>query len=282
MSTATSVGINESNTLIVFSFGSYPIRVAGTRREPLFCVADLCVALALGNPAMATANHPEEEKGISLTDTLGGVQQMVCVTEPGLYRLIFRSRKPKAEEFRQWVFREVLPALRQTGAYVIPAPAAGLDEVGRTATFLNLTEQLIRLGSTVTKAGNLALKWLPHLRPGWQLPGLATGGGAAARDLSPAFLDILDGATWDRHDARVTLWDISGGKPWEGTAAELRALIIHATCDRAQSFRELLLHRIPGRLMARLAESFPDRVAYRRTKMARLWIITPPFALHTS
>ena len=44
---------------------------------------------------------------------------MVAVTEPGLYRLIFRSDKPKAEEFRRWVFHEVLPEIRKTGGYQV-------------------------------------------------------------------------------------------------------------------------------------------------------------------
>lgn len=40
------------------------------------------------------------------------------VNEPGLYSLIFRSKLPKAEEFTDWVFEEVLPAIRKTGRYV--------------------------------------------------------------------------------------------------------------------------------------------------------------------
>jgi hypothetical protein len=43
---------------------------------------------------------PERWKGIGLTDTLGGQQHMLTVTEPGLYELIFRSDKPAAQRFR--------------------------------------------------------------------------------------------------------------------------------------------------------------------------------------
>lgn len=39
--------------------------------------------------------------------------------EPGLYKLIFKSEKPEAEEFQDWVTDSVLPTLRQTGGYVI-------------------------------------------------------------------------------------------------------------------------------------------------------------------
>ncbi|KTE76956.1 hypothetical protein ATE59_08650 [Sphingopyxis sp. A083] len=42
-----------------------------------------------------------------------------AVTESGLYKLIMRSDKPEAVEFQNWVTREVLPAIRRTGGYVM-------------------------------------------------------------------------------------------------------------------------------------------------------------------
>jgi prophage antirepressor-like protein len=62
---------------------------------------------------------PEAEKGVYIIHTPGGDQKMLCVNEPGLYRLIFHSRKPEAESFRTWVFNEVLPSIRKTGKYDI-------------------------------------------------------------------------------------------------------------------------------------------------------------------
>lgn len=47
----------------------------------------------------------------------GGARQYVLVNESGLYRLIFTSRKPKAEDFQRWIFHEVLPTLRREGEY---------------------------------------------------------------------------------------------------------------------------------------------------------------------
>lgn len=37
------------------------------------------------------------------------------LTESGLYKLIFKSRKPEAERFTDWVTDEVLPSIRKTG-----------------------------------------------------------------------------------------------------------------------------------------------------------------------
>jgi prophage antirepressor-like protein len=42
------------------------------------------------------------------------------LTESGVYKLVFKSRKPNAEKFTDWVTDEVLPALRKTGTYEMP------------------------------------------------------------------------------------------------------------------------------------------------------------------
>ena len=39
------------------------------------------------------------------------------LTESGVYKLVFKSHKPNAEKFTDWIADEVLPALRQTGHY---------------------------------------------------------------------------------------------------------------------------------------------------------------------
>ncbi|MBY2842483.1 Bro-N domain-containing protein [Clostridioides difficile] len=40
------------------------------------------------------------------------------LTESGVYKLIFKSRKEEAEKFQDWVSDEVLPQIRQHGAYI--------------------------------------------------------------------------------------------------------------------------------------------------------------------
>lgn len=41
------------------------------------------------------------------------------LTESGVYKLVFKSRKPNAEKFTDWVTDEVLPVLRKTGSYEV-------------------------------------------------------------------------------------------------------------------------------------------------------------------
>jgi len=41
----------------------------------------------------------------------------IFINEPALYKMIFRSNKPKAEEFANWVCAEVLPQIRKHGFF---------------------------------------------------------------------------------------------------------------------------------------------------------------------
>jgi hypothetical protein len=61
-----------------------------------------------------------DQKGVVLSDPLptdGGLQKLNFISEPNLYRVIFRSDKPEAVKFQDWVFNEVLPTLRKEGKY---------------------------------------------------------------------------------------------------------------------------------------------------------------------
>jgi len=44
-----------------------------------------------------------------------------------VYRLVMRSNLPAAEAFQDWIAEEVLPAIRQSGSYAIPAPRTELS-----------------------------------------------------------------------------------------------------------------------------------------------------------
>ena len=61
-------------------------------------------------------------------DRGGGVQQLSVINEAALYKLAFRSNKPQADAFVNWVAGEVLPAIRQTGQYRIKGEAECMRE----------------------------------------------------------------------------------------------------------------------------------------------------------
>lgn len=96
------------------------IRTVVKNGEPLFCLTDVCRALELTNPQ--NVKKRLNEKGICTIDTLtnGGVQSLLYINEPNLYKTIFQSRKDSAERFTDWVTYEVLPSIRKTGGYQKP------------------------------------------------------------------------------------------------------------------------------------------------------------------
>lgn len=109
---------------VPFAFGSYQVRViTDAQGIPWFVAADVCNALDLGNSRMAMERLDDDEKSTELIPTPGGIQSLTTVNEPGLYSLIFGSRKPEARAFKRWVTHEVLPAIRRTGSYsTAPTP----------------------------------------------------------------------------------------------------------------------------------------------------------------
>lgn len=111
-----------SNDVRVFNFkGQGDVRVVVDGKE-WFVAKDVCVILGLSGPAATICQRiPDKHKGIIRTYTPGGPQKVTCVDEAGLYRLILRSDKPEAEEFLEWVTAEVLPSIRRTGRYEMPA-----------------------------------------------------------------------------------------------------------------------------------------------------------------
>lgn len=97
-----------------------PVRVLTIDGEPWWVARDVCDILGIRNAADALSSLDDDEKGLANTDTLGGVQQMATINEPGLYSLILRSRKPQARTFKRWITHDVIPSIRRTGAYVAP------------------------------------------------------------------------------------------------------------------------------------------------------------------
>lgn len=99
--------------------GRYPIRAMERDGEAWFYAGDTCAALEIANVSDAVSRLDDDEKGIATTDTPGGKQNVLIVSEPGLYSLIFMSRKPAAKEFKRWITHDVIPAIRKHGAYML-------------------------------------------------------------------------------------------------------------------------------------------------------------------
>lgn len=93
------------------------VRIVIRNGNPWFVAKDVCVCLELTDVSKTISLLDDDEKGTNSIRTPGGEQQMLVVSEPGLYSLILRSRKPEAKAFKRWVTHDILPSIRKTGAY---------------------------------------------------------------------------------------------------------------------------------------------------------------------
>jgi prophage antirepressor-like protein len=93
------------------------IIIKGTIDDPLFRASDVGVILEISNIRMSITDFDDSEKrAVSTTDGTGRLQDITFLTEKGLYKVLFRSRKPIAQKFQNWVC-DVIKEIRVTGIY---------------------------------------------------------------------------------------------------------------------------------------------------------------------
>ncbi|MDR7926435.1 BRO family protein [Acidithiobacillus thiooxidans] len=124
--------------LMPFAYRNHAIRVIRNNEngEPWFVAVDVCKVLELNNPTRALERLDDDEKTqvidpATLNSNQGtGINNLLnVVNEPGLYRLIFTSRKPEANTFKRWIVHDVLPSIRKTGSYALPDKGLSSDKV---------------------------------------------------------------------------------------------------------------------------------------------------------
>jgi prophage antirepressor-like protein len=143
-----------SNDLTIFSFETNEIRaITDEHGEPWFVAVDVCSALGLSNPSEAVSRLEDDERQVidfGRVDSAEGVtnqrlnagQEINIVSEPGVYRLVFTSRKPEAKTFKRWLVHEVLPQIRKTGGYTLK-PMTPAERLRHDAERLRLTADLL-------------------------------------------------------------------------------------------------------------------------------------------
>ncbi|EFH7127914.1 BRO family protein [Escherichia coli] len=112
--------------LVVLRFDGVNVRVVYLNGDPWFVAKDVCEALEISNSRDALkALDVDEKNTVALSYGIRGNPNHSVVSESGFYKLIARSRKAVtpgtfAHRFSNWVFRNVIPGIRKTGAYGIP------------------------------------------------------------------------------------------------------------------------------------------------------------------
>jgi prophage antirepressor-like protein len=97
------------------------VRVTSQDENPLFNANDVCDALGFRDTNDGTKHLDDEEKQVVriTSHSMRGNPNQTIINESGLFSLILKSRKPEAKAFKKWVTRDVLPAIRKDGMYIM-------------------------------------------------------------------------------------------------------------------------------------------------------------------
>jgi prophage antirepressor-like protein len=93
------------------------ITIKGTIENPLFRASDIGEILGFNNIRQTIKDYDNTEKdAVTTSDSTGRKQSITFLTEKGLYKVLFKSRKPIAEKFQDWVCK-VIKEIRLNGVY---------------------------------------------------------------------------------------------------------------------------------------------------------------------
>jgi len=129
------------NRLQIFNFEERGVRVVEIDGEPWFVGKDVCFIFGDTNHLRSLSRLEEEDKQTAqIVDSMGRPQMVIVVNESGIYALLFSMQPQKAnsdgaqyaypieveqriaklKDFRRWITHEVIPSIRQHGAYMTP------------------------------------------------------------------------------------------------------------------------------------------------------------------
>ncbi len=72
-------------------------------------------------------------------------------TEANTYQMLARGDAPQSQQFRDWVFKEVLPSIRKTGSYNVneSTTEAGQQFAGELAALNDAVSGLLKQNATI-------------------------------------------------------------------------------------------------------------------------------------
>lgn len=106
-----------------------------------FSAKDVCNVLEIwwSGRGNTLRSIPETWVMVAYHATIQGDREAIFINEPAVYKLIFRSNKPKAEAFANWVCEEVLPQLRKNGFF---GTIDGRDRLAYSKQIVEITTRL--------------------------------------------------------------------------------------------------------------------------------------------
>ncbi|WP_290691320.1 MULTISPECIES: BRO family protein [unclassified Haematobacter] len=122
---------SNENEIFQFEFKGITLRAVKIAGEPWFVAVDLYSALFGRTTGISARSFLTDDEQMvirklsaynALSDLFSGARyQLALISESGLYKLIMRAKRknPVAREFQDWVTRDVLPAIRKDGGYIM-------------------------------------------------------------------------------------------------------------------------------------------------------------------
>ena len=178
--------MNEISIFENPTFGQ--VRSLTIDNEPWFVGKDVAEVLGYSDTNKAVSMHvDDEDKKLNDKSSLSfGQRGATLINESGLYALIFSSKLETAKAFKRWVTSEVLPEIRKTGYYQMPAPvqvfptgslAAAISDIGDTAAAIEKVFAVKHGMAMATASAMVEAKYgidtkpLKYLMPPEQYPG---------------------------------------------------------------------------------------------------------------
>ena len=138
--------------------------------NPWWVAKEVCDVLEYTDSHDATKRHCKHPKLLKTGETpvlKVPPRGLLIINEPDLYRLIVNCNLPSAEPFEAWIFEEVLPSIRKTGAYQVKntrrgRPAGGdpddeLNDIMKQQRRLHqIFEHAYRIAKRMTSSGKEA------------------------------------------------------------------------------------------------------------------------------
>ena len=115
-----STSAHETSKVMVYEhplFGK--VRMFVEKGKTWFCGTDIATSLGYSNPRDAIVRHCKSHGVVNhdVIDSMGRTQQMKFISEGNIYRLTAKSQMPRADEFENWIFDEIVPSVVNTGSY---------------------------------------------------------------------------------------------------------------------------------------------------------------------
>ena len=131
-----------TNNLTRFHNDTFSVRSFEQDGVIWFVARDIAEALDYntdGGMNRIFGNVPELWKGGKRIATPGGEQEMLCLTEQGLYFFLGRSDKKKAVPYQMWIAGDVVPSIRKHGLYATPETVENI--IGNPDAFIQILQE---------------------------------------------------------------------------------------------------------------------------------------------